>query len=358
MGSHTKLKEVFFHIVFWGLHLLFRVEITRFYDVSTGTLLAIELVELPQKIFLTYYIIYFLVPHFLKKEKYSQLAIGTLLGLVFIVLWRRLSDYYFLYPIVQAEAMQNHSIYFWNIQAAVANLIYILPSTATGVAIYFIRDWFINYKRTKELEKEKLQAELNYLKTQIHPHFLFNTLNNIYALTLKHHTKAPDAVLKLSALLSYMLYDTNEPSVALEKEIEQVQNLISLESLRYGDRLNCSFAVSGDTSVKIAPLVLIPFVENAFKHGVSPSLERSWVRISLHVANGRISFQVENSIVSHAKGSQHQRTGIGLINIRRRLELLYPNKHELRISSEDTFNAWLTLHIDLKDISNNLSAVQ
>lgn len=332
-----------FHVAFWLVHLLFRVEVGQFYEVDKATLLLIEVVELPQKVTFTYFIIYFLVPRYLKKEKYLYLLLFTLLGLVVVLLWRRIHDVYFLFPLLPNQESLP-TIEFWDLRAAGYRLIYILPTAGMGVAIYFIHDWFVNIRRTEKLEREKLATELEILKGQIHPHFLFNTLNNLYTLVLKQHEHAPDVVLKLSALLSYMLYEANEKTVLLSKEIMQINNLIGLEKLRYGERLEYSFTVSGDySSIRIAPLLLLPIIENAFKHGVSLSTGKVWVRIALHVEDGVLLLQVENS-VSPVRMNETIHKGIGLKNLQRRLELLYFDKHELRIYSEDTFLVWLKIN--------------
>jgi two-component system LytT family sensor kinase len=343
MSVSLNKREFLFHVAFWLIHLFFRVEVGQFYEVDKATLLLIEVVELPQKMAFTYFIIYFLVPYYLKREKYLALFLFALVGLLVIILWRRIHDFYFLFPLLPDQKSLS-TIEFWNVRSAVYRLIYIMPATAMGVALYFIRDWFINLRRTEKLEREKLVTELELLKGQIHPHFLFNTLNNLYTLVLKQHEHAADVVLKLSALLSYMLYEANERTVLLSKEIIHINNLIGLEKLRYGERLEYSFTVSGDHSaIRIAPLLLLPIIENAFKHGVSRSTGKVWVRIALHAENEILLLQVENS-VSPDKMNETMHKGIGQKNLQRRLELLYPGKHELRIHAKDTFLVWLQVN--------------
>ena len=169
------------------------------------------------------------------------------------------------------------------------------------------------------------------MKSQIHPHFLFNTLNNIYSLALQKSDQAPDAVLKLSELLDYLIYHGENEKVSLKKETNLIRNYIELENLRYGDRLDVDFQVAGDPdSVRLAPLLLMPLVENAFKHGISKSRDRQQLKIKLDITGRNIEFYIENTLppentVERLKG------GMGLINLRKRLELLYGQKHSMEI---------------------------
>ena len=197
-----------------------------------------------------------------------------------------------------------------------------------------------------QTEKEKLTAELQLLKAQVHPHFLFNTLNNLYALTLRKSDGAPEMVLKLSGLLSYMLYECNATEVPLEKEIRMLENYVDLEKLRYGSRLDVSLNFTGDIRGKtITPLLLIPFVENAFKHGSSEQLEQAWISLDLAVEGNRMSFKLVNSKDANESPGGGA-GGIGLVNVRKRLELIHANNYELKITpQEETFLVYLSLEL-------------
>ncbi|HEY5826526.1 MAG TPA: histidine kinase, partial [Cyclobacteriaceae bacterium] len=185
----------------------------------------------------------------------------------------------------------------------------------------------------KELEKEKLAAELKLLKSQINPHFLFNTLNNLYALTLNHSSKSPEVVYKLSQLMSYMLYDSNQSEVSLEKEVEYIQNYIALEKIRYSN-LDISMNVFDELKdVRIAPLLILPFVENSFKHGASSQLSSGFIRIDISVQAQTLVIKVENSKIDPE--IPRRPSGIGLQNLRKRLELIYPERHTLQIFDEE-----------------------
>ncbi|RIV22453.1 hypothetical protein DYU11_15670 [Fibrisoma montanum] len=215
-----------------------------------------------------------------------------------------------------------------------------------AAAIKLVKVWYQKQEAYQQIEREKLNAELQLLKSQVHPHFLFNTLNNLYALTLRKSDRSPAVVLKLSELLSYMLYDCNAPEVPVEKEITFMRNYIGLEQLRYGDRLDMSVTISGDYQNKlIAPLLLVPFLENAFKHGTSEQLEQAWMHLDLSVQGTTLKFKLINS----RETTEHDATyvgGIGLLNVKKRLHLLYPDRHDLRITAEDeTFMVTLTLEL-------------
>lgn len=197
----------------------------------------------------------------------------------------------------------------------------------------FAVDWLELQTSRKEMEKEKLTAELNFLKAQVNPHFLFNTLNNLYYLAYSKSENTTEVIEKLSAMMRYMIYDSNYALVQLNKEIDYMQNYISLEKLRLNDKVKINFSIEGETdSVRIVPLVLITFLENAFKHGASNS--GSWVEASLQCAPQQLLFQVANNKAS--RPTTEEKSGIGLQNVRRRLELSYPGQYTLEINESPT----------------------
>jgi LytS/YehU family sensor histidine kinase len=212
---------------------------------------------------------------------------------------------------------------------------------AMVASFHLIRHYYKHQQTTQilkqmaeRLEKEKLAAELKLLKSQINPHFLFNTLNNLYVLTLNHSEKAPLMVHKLSELMSYMLYDSNQAEVALEKEIQYIKNYIDLEKIRYGERLEVILKIYGNIDkIMIAPLLMLPLIENSFKHGARNQLKEGWIHIDIEVENGRITLKVENSKPNFEQ-ENNKTSGIGLSNVKRRLTHLYPNQHSLQLFDE------------------------
>ncbi|WP_052308524.1 sensor histidine kinase [Solitalea canadensis] len=250
----------------------------------------------------------------------------------------------------------------------VRDLAYNVP-TLFGLAavIKFGKHWYQKQKERELLIKEKLKAELQLLKAQIHPHFLFNTLNNIYSFILTSNPNASGLILKLSNLLRYILTECNQPKVPLVKELKMIENYMELEKIRYGERLNMQVTVVGNPENKsIAPLLLLPFIENSFKHGASNVLQNPWIELNLIITDQNLSMELVNSQVAVSQ-AYDKNNGIGLANVQKRLNLLYGNQHTLKISTErEVFKIQLTVGLteiaviseDIVDISYfNVSAV-
>ncbi len=199
-----------------------------------------------------------------------------------------------------------------------------------GVSLKFIKMWF-------ERRQAALQAELNFLKGQIHPHFLFNTLNNLYALSLQQSKQVPGIVLGLSSILRYILYEGNSEEVSLKRDIEILESYIALEKIRYEERLDLNFNLIGEVNEqKIVPLLMLPLVENAFKHGVSETVDAPWINIELLVEGNNLSFKVSNSKPPGvANSARKDFEKVGLSNVRKRLELLYPGRYFLDLLDEE-----------------------
>ena len=218
--------------------------------------------------------------------------------------------------------------------------------------IKLVKRWWQKQKETELLAKEKTKAELQLLKAQVHPHFLFNTLNNIYFFTLTNSTQAPVMIKKLSGMLHYILNECDQPLVPLEKEIKMIRDYMALEKIRYAEQMQMTIDIEDDHDNKmIAPLLLIPFVENSFKHGASKMITQPWVKLYIYIENNRLHFTIRNSKPPTnepiaAKGN------IGLKNVRKRLELLYPGTHELNIVSEPGSYA-VHLILQLQDIKDH-----
>lgn len=194
----------------------------------------------------------------------------------------------------------------------------------------------LNEKKQKELEKEKLNSELAFLKNQISPHFFFNTLNNIYSLIGIDGTTAQESVLKLSKLMRYLLYESEHGETMISKEIDFMNNYIDLMKLRLSPRVELKIDFPKEFSdFSIPPLLFVPFIENAFKHGVT-FRDRSFINIAMKIENDQISFSAENSIGKSSQTGDLQHSGIGLENVRKRLSLLFPGNHELKIEQYET----------------------
>jgi two-component system, LytTR family, sensor kinase len=217
-----------------------------------------------------------------------------------------------------------------------------------AMAYFFLKEWAKSELRQTQLQANQLSTEIKFLKSQINPHFLFNTLNNLFSMAqAKENDELADGILKLSGMMRYMLYDSNEERVPLGKEIAYLQECITLNKLRYADEeVLVKFDHPGQsTDVSIAPMLFIPFVENAFKHGVAIG-QRATIYIAIAVSGQKLIFDCVNQDYSFIKKMEMQINGIGLENVKRRLQLVYPGKHQLRIKNESG-KFMINLEIDL-----------
>jgi LytS/YehU family sensor histidine kinase len=230
----------------------------------------------------------------------------------------------------------------------------VLPFIHVGgiaASIKLLKHWYLQKERTIEAEQKRTVAELKLLKAQLHPHFLFNTLNNLYSHTLEFSPKSPEIVLKLSALLRFMIYESNASGIPLAKEIELLKDYVALEQLRYGDRLDVSISISGEIErYQIAPLLLLPFLENAFKHGTSRQIDQCWINLNLSMEGNYMSFKLINSIDPNAGMDFVKHNGIGLDNVKQRLELLYKDKYQFEtVRMDEVFVVTLGLPLEKTD---------
>jgi sensor histidine kinase YesM len=282
---------------------------------------------------LVYGILYYFLPGYLSKNR-NRISITALLGL-FIIVIACFNYLNFLLTFSISTRMgffpkmpdMNYIIPIW-----IRQIVFNYPTVVGfAVAIKLLKRWYLKQKETQQLIREKINAELQLLKAQVHPHFLFNTLNNIYSFILNGSDKAPEMIKKLSSLLHYILNDCNRQLVPLDKELSMIQDYIALEQIRYGDRLNLSLHIEGMVKDKmISPLLLIPFIENSFKHGTSRMLTHPWVRLDIHIEKNSLEFKLTNNKPQHNIESSGK-NGIGLKNVKQRLQLLYPEAHSLNI---------------------------
>ena len=343
-------NRVLTHVLFWITYLL--VYTGMHAEGSDGMRLYFieELERLPSVIFVAYMNLYLLYPLFFARKKYWQYVLSAILLLFTGSLLNRMFIEYFVEPVfLKGFTTPYEPVFVWYMLFK-GMLWFLSPVLLFTLAIRIFRQWYTQEQQHQQLSHEKLQAELQYLKAQVHPHFLFNTLNNLYALTLQSSAAAPKVVLKLSELMSYMLYDAQQPEVPLNREIGHISNYLELERIRYSKRLDISFNVSGDTAAhRIAPLLLIPLVENAFKHGVSNVTDEVWVTIDIKVKDNWLTVIVENSHHQQTLPDLQpdHRNGIGLKNVQKRLSLLYDNRHELKSKAEPgRYSVYLTIKMN------------
>jgi len=279
----------------------------------------------------SYWIAYFLIPRYLAAGKYGLFIIYLLFTVIVSLDIEMVITMLF---IVFLEKFQV-TVFFHDTRDVYSLLTgtYFVVFLAVGMKLFEF--WYREQHRKQSAIRKKIEAELKLLKSQIHPHFLFNTLNNIYSLTLQKSDQAPDAVLKLSELLDYLIYHSESKNVDLKKETDLIRNYIELENLRYGDRLTVDFQIYGDPeNIQIAPLLLLPLVENSFKHGISKSRGDQRLTIKLEIAGRNVEFYIENTVPEQVK--REPGSGLGLPNLQKRLTLQYMDKHKLEIRKEGT----------------------
>lgn len=342
------------HVVFWLILLAFyTIAMSNEYESISRLFIRNVILLLPQ-ILAAYLLSYLLIPKLLFKR--HLLLFGFLFFLstyVFSVLARVLVVYIveamFREPPFEQETIFEIATDFERLYKEFFHRVY-LP-VFFFVSIKLIKERSEERQKRELLEKEKIAAELNFLKAQIHPHFLFNTLNNLYTLTLQKSDKAPETVLKLSEMLDYILYKCKEETVSITHEIQLIENYINLERLRYGDRLEIDFETNVDNlNTKVAPLILISFIENAFKHGVSGVVGIPKIKITLKVKNTDLLFSVKNSKPEIIQNDYSKfKEGIGLSNTKSQLGLVYPERHTLDII-ERKDNYLIELSINLKNL--------
>ncbi len=320
---------ILFHAVAWIFYIG--------YSMLEDYLLSSRPFSWKQFLFLTYFVSQavtfyfcysFVYPRFLKRDKLVPLLVFLALTPFLFTFTRYLLEE-MLYPLL--FGFRNYtegtpfSFYL------VDNLFRALPMMAISAVVWNVQDAFKKEKENKLLRQEKNQAELAFLKTQINPHFLYNTLNYLYAQAYPVSEKLAEAILKLSEMMRYMLHESPDGQVELQKELDYLRSFIDIFRLRFEDRFFVNFTVEGEVGgQRVASLLLIPLVENAFKHGIADD-PAAPILIDLQVAGPQLTFTVSNHI---HKGQKDLTTGIGLANIRRRLALLYPNRHQLTVQND------------------------
>ena len=299
------------------------------------------LLEWVPEIVLTYSIAYGLFPRFFQRGRYLPffLGSGALLTLVFILTYPNQMKFH--YP---SYAMHGAN-FFWN---SLMNFIRMSFTTwLLFIAWRMFRQYYQRLTERAALGKEKSDIEFKLLKAQVHPHFLFNTLNNIYSFALDGSPKAGELLSRLSSMMWYMIYDCEAARMPLDRELHLLEDYIGLEKARYGDRLDMQVSIEGVTGRQhIAPLLMIPFIENCFKHGASQVLDHPWVKLHIRTGGNNLDFSLSNNKPRTA-ATLNAKSGIGLKNIRQRLELLYPNRYRLEIDSAgECFSVRLVVPLD------------
>lgn len=334
------------HVLYWLAALGF---FTLYFGRSEGaylpSLVFVSLL-LPVTIATTYVLVYVLIPRYVLKRRYGLFAL--FFGYTLLL------SFYLEVALVVGLFMTEFRtlVVDPSLPGQLGVIVGMYMVVFLGVALHLLKRRYTMQVQNNQLKEAHLEAqlklkeaELALLRSQLHPHFLFNTLNTLYGLTLERSELAPDVVLRISDIIDYMLYRADRPAVALEEEVTHLRNYIALEELRHGERLRVEFQMDGSMGGwHIAPLLLLPFVENSFKHGMGSSGEDGWIQIALVLEGRHLRFRVANSKGMTRVSPKGVSSGIGLENVRKRLAHLYPERHILEIADEqDRFEVVLTI---------------
>lgn len=323
-------KPWLFHGVFWAI-----VFFTMLMTGQDGSLSVLDVVRILINITFYMLVVYinlgYLIPKYLNQKNFMTYVM-LLLAMVAVFTPIKVLLLYITFEDAEPRemlVMNQHAIFL---------LLFLIAGGSTIIKI--ISDWQKHQRDRKDLETRRMQSEIKFLKSQINPHFLFNTLNSLYALTLMKSDKAPEIVIKLSEMMRYMLYESNERRVPLQKEVNYIENYLELETLRQSGRPDIKFNLEGNISEQtIAPLLFIPFLENSFKHGLNHQINEGYVHVTLKVLENKLLLRIVNSKPSNpqsAPPTDKKSGGIGLVNVQRRLNLLYPNQFKLDIIENET----------------------
>ena len=345
MNIHRiNIRTILSHLLFWLLSLaLFIVLIflTRHFklqalDFQTAINIIVTLLLLALSVYINLLI---LIPLFFTKRQYIQFSLFEVLNIALFICLNYLISL----------AFEGKHPNFLN--EVIAEFILVLVFLVITTLIKFTSDSIALQDanlRIKEIQREKMSAELRALKAQINPHFFFNTLNSIYSLSLDRSEKTPELILKLSELMRYILYETQDDFISMEKQLDFIKSYIYLQQVRTGEEIKVEMNIEGEnTDLKVAPLLFVPFIENAFKHVAKEKNKTSFIRISFDLTQPvRVKFTVKNKKYNFAVPVDDNKERIGLANVKKQLDLLYPSKHELMISENgDVFEVSLTIYL-------------
>ncbi len=309
------------------------------------------LMQIPQA-FAAYTILYLVVPWYFRTRQLVPVVLSLIVawlvcGFINVQVSKN------LVPVVSAWVLPDH-LYRYAAAPPQTSLVIAVFSVTKGVLfgagfllmLRYVKQWYVKEQRSMELQKENTASQLKLLTAQVHPHFLFNTLNNIYSQTQTESPKGSKMILELSDMLRYILAEGNKTLVPLKKELTMIQDYINLEQIRYGNRLDLHLSIpTGTDHLQIAPLLLLPFVENCFKHGASRFLHSPWIRLKMEIDGRQFTMELMNGKETHQQTLQPG-SGTGINNVRQRLAILYPGKHVLHISNEaEVFVVNLTLEL-------------
>lgn len=335
-------KMIWLHVLYWLLALVDFMFISNWFAQQGGAVyyqdnglqvhpMLYHFISHAPTIILTaaffYLHLLIVIPHFFERKKYVQYGLAVIVTVSCLYLPLRYLIEEHFYKWIGGSGLSATNMLYWSTDSSA----YILRYCFVAVAYYLTWRWLTNEKENQELRSTKLATELAFLKSQLNPHFLFNTLSNIHSLAYTGSAETAPAVLKLSDMMRYMLYDSDATEVDLEEELNYLRNYIDLQQMRSGTGASIELQITGNTAGgRLAPLLLVPFVENIFKHGNLGSGQTA--KVIIESEPQKLSFYAKNKVAQYDPGST---SGIGIANTRRRLALLYPHRHLLDIRQKD-----------------------
>jgi len=328
-----RISTIRFNLIFWSIYFLYEwLAMGAANDLFYISFLK-ACATVPIAFAVSYLTFYVLFEKLYLTNKKNAFWISQLIVAIVFVFLKRYISYYYLYPLFVPDSMAKPLI-------SLPKILFEFVSLYLFVSLYgmfiFIRSWYRQQQIVQELKQEKVAAELELLKSQVQPHFIFNMLNNIYSGAFKKCPETAHQILKLSNLIEYSLYDSKKDKVLLEEELAYIRNYVDLQKIRVGNKLDVSINIFDDINgILIPPMLLLPIIENCFKHGVNQSINPSWIRIDISTTDREITFKIENSLENESQNPVSQNSGLGLANVRRRLELIYPNRHDIKIFQEE-----------------------
>jgi sensor histidine kinase YesM len=327
--SLKKIIRIAIHTLFWFCAwFFFFFYYKRYSEVNVFTLTA-SIINLIAAIATVYTFNYYLIPVILLKNKLGKFIALAFVAIVMFFYIQLLLTLFLVVKLLNTESRLFPEMI--DVMMLFFNMFFVV---FVAIAIKFYKRWNEKDFREQQMQKEKVEAELQMLKTQINPHFLFNTLNSIYVLAMRKSEQTANVVLKLSDILDYILYRIDAPKIDISSEIRIIENYIELERIRFTERVNLSFISKlKSKELQIPPMLIIPFVENAFKHGVAKSIDKSWINIAIEETDHMLHIAVSNSKIQNTIKSEVG--GIGLFNVKKRLDLLFSDSYKLDISEKN-----------------------
>jgi len=318
------------HVVFWLLYVMLYAGMYISEDLTFWCSTHIILMSFPIKILTSYFFMFWVLPRAMKKRGMKFFILCLVLSLPVAIFLDGYISQNYIYPITYSDFNAEE---YWDVARVFKIFVRLYGVVFITVALRYIYLQFREQKRLQDMQNEHLAIEMKYLKNQINPHFLFNTLNSLYSLIINKKDQAGELVLRLSDMMRYMIYDASKPGIPIEKEIELLQNYILLEKTRFGNRVSVSFNILGETnSLKIPALICLPLVENSFKHGLSDGVDEVLISIDLSIKDSEVNLIVENTKPKLL--NKEKQGGFGLQNLKRRLDLLFNEDYEFKIKED------------------------